>query len=565
MAKESLVRLHSGGTVADHRQASGRPSCTGDCFPRSPYNNHTDRLASSIVTSSSDRFAKLLEVPAKAEDFKDNTIRSGAYALGGEAADFALRLGSLVILARLLLPEHFGLLSMVTAITAIGERFKDLGLMSATIQSPSLNHRQSSTLFWVNATIGAALMIVISALAYPIAYFYHDSRLAYITIAIASTFLWSGAANQHHALLRRSMRYRTIAILQLTASAGSIAIAVILAVKGLGYWALVAREVTRSALLSAGAWLSFPWIPGLPSNLKEVRRMLRFGVDITAVNVLHLFTQGLDQILIGKVFGPEKLGFYRQGYQLALAPLSQISYPIRVVAESALSRLQDDATRYRNYYHSIVKTVTIGTLPLGLFMTVYAEEIVTVALGQRWLPAAPVFGILGLASCLRPAAETAGAVMVSRGLSRRFLWLGLLSAASFTILVFACLPFGTEGVAFAHLLSLWLLLGPKLHWSFKATPIRVRDFFAALAKPAVASLTMSVFLILLKAYAFAGAARLSLALGAVLAPVVFLLTLVSLPGGTPEVFNLGRDLAAALFGGAIRKPSSRADDGCIAK
>lgn len=498
------------------------------------------------MTNASDRFSALVEVPTAAEDFKDSTIRSGAYALMGEAVDFVLRLASLAVLARLLLPEHFGLISMVTALTAIGERFKDLGLMSATIQAPTLNHKQSSTLFWVNALIGAAIMILISALAYPIALFYRDARLVYITIAISSTFLWSGAANQHHALLRRSMRYRAIAVIQLTASVGSIAIAVLLALKGFGYWALVAREVTRSALLSIGAWLSFPWLPGFPSLRTGVRRMLRFGVDITAVNILHLLTQSLDQILIGKVFGPHALGLYRQGYQLALAPLSQISYPIRVVAESALSRLQDDSARYRHYYRSILKTISLATIPLGLFMAVFAEEIVVVALGPSWLEASPIFRILGLASCLRPAAETAGAVMVSRGLSRRFLKLGLLSAVTFTVLVFAGLGFGVAGVACAHLLTLWVLLVPKLYWSFRGTPLNVRDFFSAVARPALGSVAMSLSLILLKAAAPFSEAAATLLLGIGLAAASFVGTLVAFPDGRADLGNLVTSLVYSL-------------------
>lgn len=511
------------------------------------------------MTNASEHFATLVEVPTAADDFKDSTIRSGAYALLGEALEFVLRLGSVIILARLLLPEHFGLISMVTAITAVGERFKDLGLMSATIQAPSLNHQQSSTLFWINAAIGMALTILISALAYPIALFYRDPRLAFITIAIASTFAWSGAANQHHALLRRSMRYRTIAVIQLTASGGSIAVAVLCALQGLGYWALVAREVTRSVFLSVGAWLSFPWMPGVPSRRTGVRQMLRFGVDITAVNILHLLTQSLDQILIGKVFGPHPLGLYRQGYQLALAPLTQIAYPIRVVAESALSRLQDDAARYRHYYRSILQTLSLVTIPLGLFMAVNAEEIVTVFLGRSWLEAAPVFRLLGIASCLRPAAETAGAVMVSRGLSRRFRNLGLLSAGTFIVLIVIGLRFGLEGVAAAHVVALWLLLVPKLHWSFRGTPLRVRDFFAAIGRPALASVVMSVLLVLFKAAALSSDPRAGLAAAAGIGGASFLVTLRFLPGGRAELNNLRRALVSVLGRTAARFPSSVSD------
>jgi PST family polysaccharide transporter len=500
------------------------------------------------VTSSEERFAKLLELPAAEESFRDTSVRGGAYAFFGEAVDFVLRLGSVIVLARLLVPEHFGLISMVTAVTTIGERFKDLGLMSATIQSPALDHRQSSTLFWVNLVVGGAILGAFVCLAYPLAWFYGDPRLTAITLALASTFLWSGAANQHFALLRRALRYREIALIQLGASALSIALAVLLALEGFGYWALVAREITRSAALAAGAWICFPWLPGLPARGTGVRRMLRFGIDITAVNVLHLLSQSFDQMLIGKVFGPHPLGLYRQGFQLALTPMNQVSYPIRVVAESALSRLQDDSVRYRSYYCGILKTVSLATIPVGLFLAVYSEEIIAVALGSKWQEASAVFRILAIAACLRPAAETAGAVMVSRGLSRRFLWLGVLSAATLVGFFIAGLRFGPEGVASAHIWALWLLLVPKLYWSFKQTPVQVRDFFSSITSSAVAGLVMTTALVLLKAGRFFSAASSILVAGAVVAPVVFIATFLVVPGGKADLFGLVKTVTGT-FGG----------------
>ena len=142
--------------------------------------------------NSNERLTKLLHTPGGGEEFKATTVRGGAYAVAGEAVDFFLRLGSIVILARLLAPEYFGLLSMVTAVTAIADRFKDLGLASATIQSPTLTGDQLSTLFWVNALVGILIAGVVSAMAYPIALFYEDSRLTYITLAIAISFVWAG-------------------------------------------------------------------------------------------------------------------------------------------------------------------------------------------------------------------------------------------------------------------------------------------------------------------------------------------------------------------------------------
>jgi O-antigen/teichoic acid export membrane protein len=135
-----------------------------------------------------------------------------------ECADFAIRLGSVAVLARLLVPEYFGLLSMVTAITSIAERFKDLGLSNATIQKREITHEQVSTLFWLNAGMGVAMMLVVAGLAYPVSLFYADARLIPITSAIAIGFPLSGMAIQHQALLRRQMKFTQLAAIQISAS-----------------------------------------------------------------------------------------------------------------------------------------------------------------------------------------------------------------------------------------------------------------------------------------------------------------------------------------------------------
>ena len=172
-------------------------------------------------------------------------------ALVAECIDFAIRFGSVAVLARLLVPEYFGLLSMVTAITSIAERFKDLGLSSATIQKKEITHEQVSTLFWLNAGVGLATMLLVVGLAYPVSLFYSDARLISITAAITISFPLSGMAIQHQALLRRQMKFAHLAGIQIGSSVLSFALAIIMALKGFGYWALVAREVTRSVFMAA--------------------------------------------------------------------------------------------------------------------------------------------------------------------------------------------------------------------------------------------------------------------------------------------------------------------------
>src|SRR5208282_6391661 len=129
-----------------------------------------------------ERFETLLGSQAKTPTLKSRTVHSGAFAMGAEGVEFVVRLGSIIILARLLVPEQFGLVAMVTAITGVAERFKDLGLSVATVQRREITHGQVSTLFWINTATGLGIAFLVAALAVPIARFYGEPRLVAISM-----------------------------------------------------------------------------------------------------------------------------------------------------------------------------------------------------------------------------------------------------------------------------------------------------------------------------------------------------------------------------------------------
>ncbi len=496
--------------------------------------------------NGSARFMRLVGGDGVATDLKNKSVRGGAIAMVSECTDFIIRFGSVAVLARLLVPEYFGLLSMVTAITAIAERFKDLGLSNATIQKKEITHEQVSTLFWLNAGLGLAMMIVVAALAYPISLFYADARLIPITLAIALSFPLSGMAIQHQALLRRQMKFTHMAAIQLSASLLSLVLAIIMALKGFGYWALVAREVLRSAFITVGSWICMPWVPGVPSRQAGVGSMLRFGGDLTACNLLSFLSSSMDQVLIGKLFGAVPLGFYRQGFQLVLAPINQLSYPVQVVSEAALSRLQHDPERYRRYYRKSLSMLSLVTMPLVVFLAVYAEPFVRLALGERWIQATPIFQVLAIAALLRPAATTAGGVMLTCGHSRRFFWIGLVSSVALVLFFIAGIPWGPIGIAWAQVWAIYLLLVPKLYWVFKKTPISLGLFFSAICKPLAASVIMGMILAFLRYAMPVKSAFGDLCLGSAAGALIYLGLWMVMPGGRSELRELISDLSGPI-------------------
>jgi PST family polysaccharide transporter len=342
------------------------------------------------------------------------------------------------------------------------------------------------------------------------------------------------------------MKFAHLSAVQIGSNGLSLAIAIVLALQGAGYWALVAREALRSVFQAVGMWWCVPWIPGRPSRNAKITSMLSLGGDLTAFNIVYFISSSVDKVLVGRLFGAASLGIYRQGAQLALLPVNQLTNPVLNVAQSILSRLQNEPAKYRRSYAKLLTALCAVTIPLMVFLAVYAKEIVFIALGEQWLSATRIFWILAVASILEPAASTAGFVMITCGKSRRFLFVGVTTSVAMVLFFVAGIPWGVEGIAFGHLACSYLLLVPNLWWSFRDTPINLQIFASSVARPLVSSLLMAGVLYALKVtLAFPGAWT-TLVLGAVLMLPLYFGFWLMLPGGRSAMKEAWTDLSSAF-------------------
>ena len=178
------------------------------------------------------------------KDLKQRTLRGGVARMSAQAANFLIRGGSIMILARLLGPKDFGLVGMVTAFTGVLSLFRDFGLSTAAVQRATITEEQISTLFWINIMVGALLGLLTAAMAPFVAAFYHEPRLWGVTTVLAAGLLFNAAGVQHSALLQRQMRFTALAVIGVGSLIVSTAVAIAGARAGYGYWALVAMTVS---------------------------------------------------------------------------------------------------------------------------------------------------------------------------------------------------------------------------------------------------------------------------------------------------------------------------------
>lgn len=342
------------------------------------------------------------------------------------------------------------------------------------------------------------------------------------------------------------MSYTTLGAIQLGSTVVSTVIAVVMAWGGYGYWALVWREVIRHACIAVATWLLCPWIPGLPRRGVDVHALLKFGGHLTAFNVIVYLTANVDQVLIGKVYGPTLLGLYRQAYQLVVWPVMQMTVPLSRVAEPTLSFLQDSPARYRQAYQKLVMTISLVMMPLLLFAVFYSREIVLVVLGERWIEAAPIFRVLAVAMFIRPAADSAGLLLVTCGHTRRYLNFGVMTGVIVLLSLSAGLYWGALGVAYGVLVASYAVLGLRLVYGFAGTPVDARAFFAAIETPLAASGAMAIVLGLLNAYLTMSNPLSVLALAMPVAAGSYTLAWLILPGGKDTLGKLASDLGVSL-------------------
>jgi O-antigen/teichoic acid export membrane protein len=422
------------------------------------------------------------------KDLKARTLRGGIARSFGLAARFGLRLVTLMVLARLLDPKDFGLVGMVTAFTGVLDIFRDFGLSAATVQRASVTQEQVSTLFWINVAFGAVLAVFMAFMAPAIAAFYHEPRLVWVTVVLATGLVLNAVGVQHSALLQREMRFTTLAVIDVIALIAAGVVAVVGAKAGYGYWSLVVMTVTLPFTTAIGVWLATGWIPGPPRRQAGVRSMMRFGGTLTVTGLTVYLVNNLDKVLLGRFWGVDALGLYGRAYQLINIPTSNLNSAAGEVAFSALSRLQDDPARRKSYFLKGFSLVLGLTLPITIACAFFADDVVTVLLGPKWKDATPIFRLLAPTILVFAVANPLAWLLSASGMIARQMKMAVVIAPVMILGYVIGLPHGPKGVASAYSIITVLWVFPLIAWAVHGTEISFGDIMRTARPPLIASL-----------------------------------------------------------------------------
>jgi PST family polysaccharide transporter len=416
------------------------------------------------------------------------TTRGAVAMFAARIANNAIMLVSSAIVARILGPDAYGLVAMVTAIMAIAAVLEDFGLGDAAVQREGVTAEQQSALFWINAALGLAVSAAFAACAPLMASFYGRPEIVPIALALSPTFLLAALGGQHRAIARRRFMFRQIATNRVLGAVASAVATTAAALGGLGLWALVIGRLVGAVSGLVHSWRITGWIPGAPRRTEGLGELLGFGGSLVGTQIANTLVRYMDNIAIGRAIGAAGVGVYDRAFNLMALPQTQLNQPLSHSMVPVLARLQSDPEGFRKLYHGGCQMAAAVTFPTSIFLLVAAPAAVGTMYGPKWNESVVVLQALSLGGIFISLNVTIGWVYMSLGRSRRQIVWNLFSSALLIGAIFAGLPHGVLGVAVclsAMRAALWI---PSLLICYRGTFLRLGETIEAMWRPMVASL-----------------------------------------------------------------------------
>lgn len=354
-------------------------------------------------------------------------VRAGGAAslLSGQWIKYLLQVASLVVLSRLLEPEDFGLVAMVTAVGGVATVIGDFGLSLAAIRATHLTRQQKSNLFWINSTLGIVLGLVVILVSPTLGAFYGDPRIVTIGYWMALTFALNGAAVQFKVEINRRAEFRNLAAIDVVSQFCGFIFSAGLALAGGGYWALMAQIIAIPAVGLVLAVLLAKWRPSWWQWSAGTRGYLGFGAMTSATQVMNYVANNIAAVAIGRSSGPDVVGYYNRAFQLAALPVQQIASPLTRLMLPYLSERADNRQAFA-FAVGRVQTV-LGFVLVAIISAIggAAVPVVALLLGDGWGDSALFVQILAVGSVFQSLSYAYYWATLAAGRARLLFWVEL--------------------------------------------------------------------------------------------------------------------------------------------
>ncbi|WP_442496914.1 lipopolysaccharide biosynthesis protein [Methylobacter sp. sgz302048] len=386
-------------------------------------------------------------------------INHGAvWSIGSQFVNYSLSLVFTAILARLVLPEHYGLFNMVSTVTAFFMIFADGGLAWSIIQKKEISDAAVSNLFWINAGLGGLMALMCLLIAPLLANFYGYDELANLTAIMSINFILTGLTVPGTAWLKRQLKLREIAVINILALLAAGVGGVYAAYAGFGYWSLAVQTLIKGIITLLGT-LAIAKMPlQFYCSKTPTMDMVKFSGGLLGFGAVNYFSRNLDSILIAKTLGAEELAFYEKAYFIMTLPSMLTTGALTGLMVSVLAKHQDNTVLFHLYYKRALRLIALFCFSIAGYFLVFPQDIILLLYGNRWNNAIPLLQILSIAGITQPLYNTMGWLFTAKGKSKPMFYWGIISAIILSAGFFIGVKWGSVGVAWSYSLVMGIIL-----------------------------------------------------------------------------------------------------------
>ena len=363
---------------------------------------------------------------------------------------------SSIILARLLTPEDYGIIGMLTIFMSISQSFLDSGFGSALIQKKRPTQEDYSTVFWFNLLMSIVLYLILYLSAPFIATFYHMPILCEVLRVQALVLIISAVTMVQANQLRKHFQFRKLTVVSLIASLLSLVVTIGMAYAGYGVWSLVVQGLLMSAIPSIIYWFTNKWHPKFVFSKESFKSLFSFGGYMFLVHLLNEIGNNIQGLLIGRLFNASTMGYYSKARSTEKLASMSISQSLTQITFPLYSEVQDDRQQLIALIKKLTGVIAFITFPLMFVLILIAKPIFVILYSERWLPSVPYFQILclaGLGVCLQAVnLQAISAIGKSKTV---FNWVIVKRTSSLVLIVGGLMIGGIWGMLWGMVIQAW--------------------------------------------------------------------------------------------------------------
>ncbi len=358
-----------------------------------------------------------------------------------------------IILARLLDPELYGTIALVTVFTTIMQVFIDSGLGTALIQKKDADSKDFSTVFYFNIAMCLVLYSVMFVSAPLIAGFYELPELVPIVRVLSLSLVVSGVKNIQQSYVSRNMLFKRFFYSTIGSTVASAIVGIAMAYKGFGVWALVGQTLTSNIAGTVILWLTVRWRPTLEFSFERLKGLFSFGWKLLVSALLETVYKDLRSLLIGKLYTSADLAYYDRGHYIPSLAITNINTSIDSVLLPAMSSEQDDKDRVKAMTRRAIKTSTYIIMPMMVGLAVCSEPLITLLLTEKWLPSVFFLRIFCITYAFYPIHTANLNAIKAMGRSDLFLKLEIIKKIVGLVALFSTIFVSVRAMAYSMLVT----------------------------------------------------------------------------------------------------------------